>query len=106
MSPADLEAIVRAFLVQLDPGEPRTDDVVAELAGHVEEGARRHMVLGKRPEEAVVAALVELGSLAPIAHAAQGRGLRQAAEAALASWSERGLLETIVRKLTGTGRRV
>lgn len=104
MTPADLEAIVRAFLAKLDPAQPRTTDVVTELAGHLEEGMRRHMVLGKRPEDALVAALSELGSLAPVARAASG-GVREAAEAAIAAWSREGLLESILKRIGGGGGR-
>ena len=105
MSRLDVEAVVRAFLAELDPSRPRTPEIVAELAAHVEDGARRHMVLGRSPEDALVAALKDVGNLEESARTISGGDVAAALAKAMANWSEEGLLESLVRRLRGRERR-
>ena len=61
-----LRRVLLALLYAAEPGTVPDPDVVEELLGHLEEGLRRHLVLGQSEATAMAAAVSDLGSLAAV----------------------------------------
>lgn len=100
-SRARIEAIVGALLLRAGA---KGADVREELCGHLEDGMRRHLILGKREDEALAAALSDLGGLAPVSASLSGGRRTREARTLLEACAKEGLLETLARAILAGAR--